>query len=78
MLGKGQTLFNFNNISQSLYDLYLNHLGRGAGNFNGVHGYGSALATQNADPDTVKRMMLVKRSKSALIVPLLVPTAPGC
>ena len=30
MLGKGQTAFNFNNISQSLYDLYLNHLGRGA------------------------------------------------
>lgn len=77
MLGKGQTLFNFNNISQSLYDLYLNHLGRGAGNFHGVHGYGSALAMQNADPDTVKRMMIVKRSKSALIVPLLVPTSPG-
>ena len=75
MLGKGQTCFNFNNISQSLYDLYLNHLGRGAGNNFGTLGHGSAIAAQTADPDTVKRMLLVKRSKSSLLVPLLMPKA---
>lgn len=76
MLSKGQTAFNFNNISQSLYDLYLNHLGRGAQNKNGEIGPGSALAAQSTDPEMVKRMMIVKRSKSSLIMPLLVPFKP--
>ena len=76
MLAKGQTAFNFNNISQSLYDLYLNQLGRGAGSKNGALGPGSALADQHADPDVVKRMMIIKRSKSSLLIPLLVPFKP--
>ena len=33
------------------------------------------MAAQTADPDTVKRMLLVKRSKSALLVPLLIPNS---
>ena len=70
MLKKSQTMFNFSNISQSLYDLYLNHLSRGAA---GKAGAGSAAAPQNVDNETASRMMLVKKSKSALIIPLLVP-----
>lgn len=77
MLAKGQTAFNFNNISQSLYDLYLNQLGRGAGSKSGALGPGSALADQHADPDVVKRMMIIKRSKSSLLIPLLVPFRPA-
>ena len=41
MLKKSQTMFNFSNISQSLYDLYLNHLSRGAASKAGA---GSAAA----------------------------------
>ena len=77
MLTKGQTAFNFNNISQSLYDLYLNHLGRGASTKTGDFGPGSAMAAQSADPDTIKRMMIVKKSKSSLLIPLLVPFIPA-
>ena len=60
-----------------MYDLYLNHLGRGAPNKNGEMGPGSALAAQSSDPEMVKRMMIVKRSKSSLIMPLLVPFRPA-
>ena len=70
MLKKSQTMFNFTNISQSLYDLYLNHLGRGAAAKG--HG-GSAGEVQHVDNETAQRMMLVKKSKSALVIPLLVP-----
>ena len=74
MLKKSQTMFNFTNISQSLYDLYLNHLSRGAA-AKAHHGPnpGSAMAAQNVDSETAQRMMLVKKSKSALVIPLLVP-----
>jgi hypothetical protein len=74
MLAKGQTAFNFNNISLSLYDLYLNRLGQGADTRHGA--ISSALASQNADPDTAKRMIIVKKSKSSLLIPLLVPFRP--
>ena len=40
-------------------------------------GPGSALAAHTADPDTVKRMMIVKKSKSSLLIPLLVPFRPA-
>jgi len=76
MLAKGQTAFNFNNISQSLYDLYLNRLSQGADARHGAMGLGSALAGQSADPDTAKRMIIVKKSKSSLLIPLLVPFKP--
>ena len=75
---KSQTAFNFNNISQSLYDLYLNHLGKGSmvrGMATHSANPGSAMAHLNVDKDMAQRMMLVRRSKSSLIVPLLVPFA---
>jgi len=59
MLLKSKTMFNFSNISKSLYELYLNHLGR----------------HEQPDKEIAQRMMLVKKSKSALILPLL--TAPN-
>jgi len=78
MLAKGQTAFNFNNIGNSLYDLYLNHLGKGATGSSKQKGGGfRPSAMQNADPDTVKRMMIVKKSKSSLLLPLLVPFRPS-
>ena len=40
-------------------------------------GPGSALAGQSTDPEMVKRMMIVKRSKSSLILPLLIPFRPA-
>ena len=73
---KSQTAFNFNNISQSLYDLYMSHLGRGSmvkGEQDGGANPGHALASLNVDRDMAQRMMLVKRSKSSLLIPLLVP-----
>ena len=53
MLKKSQTMFNFTNISQSLYDLYLNHLSRGAAQ-KANHGPnpGSAMAAQKVDNET--------------------------
>ena len=52
-------------------------MGRGAGSKSGALGPGSALADQNADPDVVKRMMIIKKSKSSLLIPLLVPFRPA-
>ena len=88
MLGKSRTMFNFANVSQSLYDLYLNHLGRGASQsvnqakkseiigMNGPsHNVGATQA--NVDPETAQRMMLIKKSKSSLILPLLIPQKQG-
>jgi len=76
MLKKGQTAFNFNNVCQSLYDLYLSHLGRGvdikAGGYNR-----DARSPATVDPDSAKRMMIVKKSKSSLLIPLLVPFRPS-
>lgn len=77
MLAKGQTAFNFNNISQSLYDLYLNRLGLGAGNRHGAMAAGSAMAGAHADGDVCKRMLMVKKSKSSLVIPLLAPFRPA-
>ena len=51
---KSQTAFNFNNISQSLYDLYLNHLGKGSmvrGMATHSANPGSAMAHLNVDKD---------------------------
>jgi len=55
MLSKSMTMFNFSNISNSLYDLYLSQFGK-----------------TNLDKDIVSRMILLKKSKSALLCPLLV------
>ena len=35
------------------------------------------MAAHRADPDTIKRMMIVKKSKSSLLIPLLVPFRPA-
>ncbi len=61
-----------------MYDLYLNHLGKGASSSgkNSTFGSGTPVSAQNADPHTVKRMIIVKKSKSSLLLPLLVPFAP--
>lgn len=77
MLAKGQTAFNFNNISQSLYDLYLNRLGLGASTKHAAMGLGSAMASMHVDVDVSKRMLMVKKSKSSLLIPLLVPFRPS-
>ena len=34
---------------------------------------GNALAAHNLDRDMAQRMMLIRKSKSSLIIPLLVP-----
>ena len=43
---------------------------------HGSIGPGSALASQTVDLDTAKRMIIVKKSKSSLLIPLLVPFRP--
>jgi hypothetical protein len=48
-------MFNFSNISNSLYDLYLSQFGK-----------------TNLDKDIMSRMILLKKSKSALLCPLVV------
>jgi hypothetical protein len=55
MLSKSLTMFNFTNIGNSLYDLYLSQFGK-----------------SNLDKDIVSRMILLKKSKSALLCPLAV------
>ena len=61
MLDRSKTMFNFKDISRSLYDLYVNHLGN-----------------QKHDSQIASRMMLIKKSKSALIMPLVVPVLDDC
>ena len=55
----------------------MSHLGKGAmvkGQFQDMGANpGNALAAHNLDRDMAQRMMLIKRSKSSLIIPLLVP-----
>lgn len=86
MLQKSQTMFNFANVSQSLYELYLNHLSRNQQSQvrSDLHRLGHKLdgslaagSLNNADPDFTKRMMLIKKCKSAIVLPLLVPFRPG-
>jgi hypothetical protein len=86
MLQKSQTMFNFANVSLSLYELYLNHLSRNAQSQvradlhrlgHKVEGPLASNTLNNVDPEFAKRMMLVKKSKSAIILPLLVPSRPG-
>ena len=86
MLQKSQTTFNFANVNQSLYELYLSHLGRSASSKVKAelhrlgHRVDGPLATSShasVDPEVSKRMMLIKKSKSSLILPLLVPFRPG-
>lgn len=48
-------MFNFSNIGNSLYDLYLSQFGK-----------------SNYDKDIMTRMILLKKSKSALLCPLTV------
>ena len=55
MLSKSLTMFNFSNIGNSLYDLYLSQFGK-----------------TNLDRDIMSRMILLKKSKSALLCPLTV------
>lgn len=55
MLSKSLTMFNFSNISNSLYDLYFSQFGK-----------------TNLDRDVMSRMILLKKSKSALLCPLTV------
>ena len=38
---------------------------------------GSAMAGMHADADVSKRMLIVKKSKSSLVIPLLVPFRPS-
>ena len=54
-------MFNFKDISHSLYDLYVNHLGN-----------------QKYDSQVASRMILIKKSKSALIMPLIIPVLDDC
>lgn len=82
MLQKSHKMFNFANVSQSLYELYVNHLSKNASSqvkadlHRMGHRQDGGLASVNnssVDPEVAKRMMLIKSSKSTLIVPLLVP-----
>ena len=79
-------MFNFSNVNQSLYDLYLNHLGRSSSQVRSdLHRMGhkvdgpasTSVSGTSVDPEVAKRMMLIKKCKSALILPLLVPFRPG-
>jgi hypothetical protein len=71
-----------------LYDLYLNHLGRQSGSASKVrqdlHRLGhrldgpiSSSSQVTIDPEIAQRMMLIKKSRSALVIPFLVPMKPG-
>lgn len=57
MLSKSNSMFNFTNISNSLYDLYKTQFGK-----------------NTQDRDVITRMLLLKKSKSALLCPLSVET----
>lgn len=59
MLAKSNSMFNFTNISNSLYELYVTQFGK----------------TQ--DRDIISRMLLLKKSKSALLCPLSIETSEG-